>query len=279
MLWITGAKGLLGSVLRERCEGCVASGREVDVADQGAVEAFLQKNQGIRWIVNCAAFTNVDAAEERREEAYRANVMGPVVLGEAALKVAARLIHISTDYVFDGKVGHPLREEDETAPCNYYGWTKREGEKRALELFACVIRTSWVFGIGGMNLVSKLLPILQVEKEFRVGFDQWSRFTYAPDLAEAILQMLDAKGLYQFANRGVGSKYDFAVAMREEALKLGFPIVTESIVPVASEVFPSPCKRPTYSAFDTTKIEKLVKIRHWREALKDFLCAQLPVCS
>ena len=119
--------------------------------------------------------------------------------------------------------------------------------------------------------------MLQHQKEIRLTDDQWGRFTYSPDLADAILKMLDQKGLYQFANGGVATKYEFGLAMREEAFLLGYPIMAEAIIPVPGISFPTPCERPTYSAFDTSKIEPFVKSRHWREGLKDFLCEQLPV--
>lgn len=296
MLWITGSKGLLGSAVCAKYKAAIKlknnaflgilqtpqnesfleSGREVDISDIGAVRTFIEKNPGITHIVNCAAFSQVDAAEDFREQAYQANAIGPENLAIVANEIGAKLIHISTDYVFSGKGRRLLSEKDPTGPCSYYGLTKLEGEKRALELGACVIRTSWIFGCTGKNFVSKLLKMLQSQKEIRLTDDQWGRFTYSPDLADAILKMLDQKGLYQFANGGVATRYEFGLAMREEAFLLGYPIMTEAIIPVPGISFPTPCKRPTYSAFDTNKIEPFLKIRHWREGLKDFLCEQLP---
>ncbi|MGB7978482.1 MAG: SDR family oxidoreductase [Chlamydiales bacterium] len=276
MLWITGSRGLLGSALSAKSEG-FKTGREVDIGDLAAVRAFLKKNRGITHIVNCAGFSAVDAAEQAKEEAYRANAIGPENLAISASEQGAKLIHISTDYVFSGPLRRPLSEKDPALPCNYYGLTKLEGEKRALARSACVIRASWIFGSGGKNFVSNLLKTLQTQKEIRLTDDQWSRFTYAPDLADAILQMLDQTGLYQYANAGVATKYEFGLAMREEALLLGYPIRAEAIIAVPSNAFPAPCQRPAYSAFDTAKIEPFVSIRHWRLSLKDFLCEQLPI--
>lgn len=281
MLWITGANGLLGSALCAKCKAALhlETGHEVDISDMASVRAFVEKQRGITHIVNCAAFSLVDAAETQREEAYRANAVGPENLARVAREIGAKLVHISTDCVFPGNGRQLLTETDPVGPCNYYGETKLEGEQRALALSACVIRTSWVFGNGGKNFVAKLLPLLQTQKEIRLTQDQWARFTYAPDLAEAILQMLDQSGLYQYANAGVTTRYEFGQAMREEAILLRWPVVTESIIPVPGAAFPAPCKRPIYSAFDTTKIESFVTIRPWREALRDFLCAQLPAYS
>ncbi|MBX7066415.1 MAG: dTDP-4-dehydrorhamnose reductase [Parachlamydiales bacterium] len=282
MLWITGSKGLLGSALCAALpEGVpfLETGREVDIADLESVRAFSRKNPGMTHIVNCAAFSQVDAAEDFKDQAYRTNAVGPENLAIVAKESGAKLIHISTDYVFDGKGRKPLTEKDPTGPRSTYGKTKLEGEERALNQGACVIRTSWIFGSGGKNFVSKLLKMLQTQPEIRLTDDQWGRFTYAPDLAAAILKMLDKEGLYQYANMGVATKYEFGLAMREEAFLLGFPIMTDAIIPVPGSCFPAPCERPTYSAFDTTKIEQIVTIRHWREALKDFLCEQMPAYS
>jgi dTDP-4-dehydrorhamnose reductase len=282
MLWIPGANGLLGRNLVRKVQNThfVATGREVDISDLKRVREFVRENQGITHIVNCAAYSMVDAAEKERDEAFKTNAIGPEHLATAAGEIGAKLIHISTDYVFSGAVKKPQGENDPVAPCNYYGETKLEGERRALAKGACVIRTSGIFGTGGgKNFVAKLLQMLQTEKVIRLTDDQWGRFTYAPDLAGAILQMLDSNGLFQYANQGILTKYEFGIAMREEAILLGFPVVTESILPVPGSTFPSPCKRPTYSAFDTTKIEQQITIRHWRSALRDFLCEQLPAYS
>lgn len=283
MLWITGGKGLLGSALSERCLAssfpAIITGKEVDITDLRALHSFLKENSGITHIVNCAAFSQVDAAETFREDAYRVNVIGAENLAFVAGEMGIKLIHISTDYVFSGKEKRLYRETDPTDPCGYYGVTKLEGERRVLLHSFCVIRTSWIFGkVGlGKNFVSKLLGMLQSEKKIHLTDDQWGRFTYAPDLAEVIFQMLDQQGLFQFANAGVASRYEFGLAMREEALSLGFPLVTEEIIGVPGASFPTACIRPSYSALDTTKIEQFVALRPWQAALRDFLCAQRPV--
>jgi len=278
VLWILGAKGLLGSALALKCgQKAILSGHELEISNFEALRAFVGENQGITRIINCAAFSQVDAAEQRREEAYLANVRGPENLSLIAQEIGADLIHISTDYVFAGNVKKPQTENDPVGPCNYYGQTKLEGEQKVLSFGQCVIRTSGIFGGKGNNFVSKLLHMLQTQKEVRLTDDQWGRFTYAPDLAGALLQLGHLKGLYQYANTGVATKYEFGLALRSEALLLGLPVVTESIIAVPSSTFPSPCKRPIYSAFDTTKIERHVSIRSWREGLRDYLCAQLPV--
>lgn len=273
-LWITGANGLLGSALKQK--GDLATGRaEADIGDLDALRAFASEHRGITHIVNCAAFSLVDLSETERETALRVNALGPENLAVLAKEIGARLVHISTDYVFKGDLHRPLNEKDATAPCNYYGFTKLEGERRVARMLpsACIIRTSWIFGQGGKNFVAKLLELLQEKEEIRLTDDHWNCPTYAPDLADAILQMLDVPGLYQFANGGAATKYEFGLAMKEEAEAAGFPLTIKRIVPVPGSTFPSLAKRPVYSVFDTAKIEKKLKapIRPWREALRDYL--------
>lgn len=277
MLWIVGAKGLVGSALCARCLSIphIKTGHEVDIGDLNALSQFAKQHRTIDYIINCAAFSLVDEAESKRETAYSANALGPQHLSQLAQEIGAKFIHLSTDYVFSGETKYPYKETDTPAPCNYYGQTKWEGEQK-LSSHDLVIRTSWVFGGEGKNFVSKLLQLLFTQKEIRLVNDQWSRPTYAPDLADAILKLKDESGLYQFANQGVASKYDFGLKMWQEAKDLGFPVVTQSVSPVSAASFATAAKRPIYTPFDTTKIEKQLPIRHWHLALREFLCAQLP---
>lgn len=284
MLWITGSKGLLGAALLTKCKAAlhldvVATGKEVDVANLDALWAFVKEHQGITHIVNCSAFSEVDKAQGHPEEAFRVNAIGPENLAILAKDMGAHLTHISTDYVFSGPRKTPFTETDLPMPCNVYGETKLEGETRALALGACAIRTSWLFGHGGKNFVPKTMEMLRRQEEVLLTDDQWSKFTYAPDLSGAILQMLDQKGLFQFANQGVVSRYEFGVALWEGALSMGYKMAAKRVVPVPGSTFPAACARPVYSALDTGKIEKIVPVRPWRAALKDFLCEQRLIYS
>lgn len=271
-LWITGAKGLVGSTLAEKTKDSVVSGREVDIADLAACRAFLKKHPAITHIVNCAAFSAVDPAETHREEAYRANALGPEVLGICAQEAGIRLLHLSTDYVFPGTGNTPLKETDPVAPCNYYGETKLEGEQRLFAVMptACVLRTSWIFGSGGKNFVAKLFELLQTNEHLRLVSDQTGRPTYALDLVDVILKMLDHSGLYQFASAGATNKYEFALALQQEMNDFRCKIEA-----VPGSTFATAAKRPLYSAFDTTKIEQLLKLtpRHWKTCLKEYVHA------
>lgn len=266
MLWIPGAKGLVGSALLSKCSG-VGTGREIDIADLNAVRRFVAGKK-ITHIVNCAVYSQVDRAEIDREEAFRTNVTGAENCAIVAREVGAKLVHISTDYVFPGNGKRPLQENDPTGPCNYYGMTKLEGEQRVFKALstACVIRTSWVFGMGGKNFIARLVQMLQNEKEIRMTDDQWSRFTYVYDLVDAILRMLDRSGVYHFANSGVATRYEFASVMKELSGS------DAKIMPVPGSFFPTACKRPRFSPFDTSKIEQELQIRPWQEALQEFLC-------
>lgn len=272
-LWVTGANGLLGSVVRKHAS--YATGHsEADIADLEALRSFATCHPGITHIVNCAAFSLVDLAETHRDEAHKANALGPENLGILATEIGARILHASTDYVFPGTLFRPLKEEDPVQPCSYYGSTKLEGENRLLKVNpdACIIRTSWVFGRGGKNFVARLLQMMQQQEEIRLTNDYWNLPTYAEDLSDAILKMLNASGIYHFANKGAANKYEFGLAMREEAAAAGYKIAASKILPVPGSMFPSPASRPLYSVFDTSKIEKeLGAIRPWREALREYL--------
>jgi dTDP-4-dehydrorhamnose reductase len=276
--WVTGVKGLVGSTLASRLqESCVGTGREVDIADERSVNKWIETHPHLTHILNCAAFSQVDPAEEKREEAYLANAIGPEVLGRVAQKKGLSIVHLSTDYVFSGEGVLPLRETDPTGPCNYYGETKLEGERRLLAECpgATVLRTSWVFGKGGKNFVAKLLELLQTRESLRMVADQKGRPTYAPDLGEVMLRLVGRSGLYQFANAGVTSKYEFALTLREEMRARQIPIQCTSIQAAFAHEFSSAAKRPLYSAFDTTKVEEALRMkpRVWKEALKEFIDA------
>jgi len=273
-LWVTGANGLLASSLLSRVDGLGTNRQEADIADIESLRRFVSKHPDITHIVNCAAFSLVDLAETHKEEAYLANAKGPENLGRIANEIGARLLHISTDYVFPGNLNRPLKEGDPTGPCNHYGKTKLEGEKLLLAVFpnACILRVSWLFGKGGKNFIARIMELFKAQKEVKLTADQWGRPTFVPDLVEVILKMLDLSGLYQFANSGVTSKYEFGLALFNKAKEIGIPLKAESVLPVPGSTFPSPCKRPFYSAFDTSKIEKKLKMtpRSWQDALDEY---------
>lgn len=243
MLWITGKNGMLGQafcrLLKEKGIDFVATGREVDICSPVVDFDF-------DVVINCAAYTAVDSAEKEWEEAYRVNRDGPRALGS----LGKRVVHFSTDYVFDGEGDRPYLEGDTVGPRSVYGMTKLAGERALLEVCpeALIIRTSWLFGREGVDFVDK---ILRAENPVVVD-DQWGRPTFCDDLVEATLALLGQSGVFHVANGGEATWYDFARAVREVGRK---ETEEESI-------------RPRYSVLATKKIEGVgVKMRHWTEAL------------
>lgn len=281
-VWVVGAGGRLGRAVVDRLAAWdvdhVASGREVDVRDPTAARRFLAA-AGCDLVVNCAAYTRVDDAEREPEAARALNVDGPANLGAAAAAAGAALVHVSTDYVFSGTAGRPCREDDAPAPLNTYGRTKLAGERAALASGArChVLRTSWLFG-GRGDFVATMLALLRERDELRVVADQRGRPTYCRDLAEAALRLAGVgpteaaaapPGVYQFANAGVASWYEFAAAIRDEALRRGLSVATRTLVPITAAELPRPARRPAWSVLDTAKLEAALarSPRPWRHAL------------
>lgn len=275
-VWVTGSGGQVGhvlmNVLKSKGIDCFGTKREeADIADEAKVRSLMQ---GVTHIVNAAAYAQVDPAETQKDLSLRANAEGPETLARVAKESGARLIHISTDYVFDGKLSRPYVEEDETNPLNWYGYTKREGEIRVLKTYpeACVVRVSWVFGgHGNRHFASQVLNLISQRKELKFVNDQIGRPTYALDFAHALAALLNCSGIYHYSNRGSLSKYAFTRAIWEWAKQRGLPMVCETIVPIPSSDFPTPAKRPLYTVFNTAKIESILPIRPWREALGDYM--------
>ena len=243
---------------------------DLDVADPAAVaRAFRETRPDV--VVNCAAFTRVDACEtDPRAEAV--NARGPGHLARECRIHGAALVQVSTDFVFDGTKYTPYAEDDEPRPLSEYGRTKRQGEEAALSLpNALVVRSSWLFGRGGWNFVEAILKQAdEGRSELAVVDDQRGRPTATPDLSEAIVALLQsgATGVFHFANRGEASWLEFA---REILALSGRTLV--AVRPIDSETLARPAKRPAYSALDTALYEKRtgLPIRPWQEALAEYL--------
>lgn len=267
MYLITGAKGQLGTELAARLPDAICADVDVlDITDADAVAKFVSENN-VDVIINCAAYTAVDKAEEDVALATKINVDGPRNLA----KSGAKIIHISTDYVFDGTGHQPYKTDDETCPVSVYGKTKRAGEIAVLENAKCavIIRTAWLYSAHGNNFV-KTMRRLGAEKEsLNVVADQIGSPTFAGDLADAIVeiipQMTDQNsGIYHFTNEGVCSWYDFASEIMEMS---GLACV---INPIKSSQYPTPAKRPFYSVLDKDKIKQVfgINIKHWKKGLE-----------
>lgn len=275
---ITGANGQLGNEMRVLSAehpkhtywftDVAASDdtQALDITDAKAVRAFVEAN-GIDLIVNCAAYTNVDKAEEDEATATKINAEALGVLGSQGVKV----IHVSTDYVFSGDEHLPCRETDPAAPRTVYGATKYEGEK--LLLAACpeavILRTAWLYSSFGNNFVKTMIRLGKEKGQLGVVFDQIGTPTYAADLAWAIFTVIEHHvwhpGIYHFTNEGVCSWYDFTLAIHELA-----GIKTCNVQPIRSEEYQYKTPRPHYSVLDKSKFKKTfnVEIPHWLDGLR-----------
>lgn len=273
-LLITGAKGQLGRELAARLPEAIATDlTELDITDRGAVERFVREHR-IDTILNCAAYTAVDAAEDDADRALLLNGLAPRYLAGTG----CRLIHISTDYVFDGTGGRPYLPEDPPAPQSVYGATKRFGEEEVLKHAACaaVIRTSWLYSAHGHNFVKTIRQLAAKRPKLFVVNDQIGSPTFAGDLADAITAVLpkltpETSGIYHYANAGSCSWFEFAQAITAD-LQQGCVIQ-----PVASDEYPARAHRPRYSVLDTAKIRDVfgVEVPGWRESLRAFLNAHV----
>jgi dTDP-4-dehydrorhamnose reductase len=282
---VTGAKGQVGSEIRILAEsGAYDDDRQffftnresLDITDRKALETFIVEH-GIDTVINCAAYTAVDKAEEDATSAYSINRDAVTYLAEIARQRGLRLIHISTDYVFDGMHHKPLKEDDPTSPQGIYARSKYEGEEAIFEIApagAIIIRTSWVYNGEGQNFVNTMLRLGKERDTLNVVSDQVGTPTYAKDLARVIMCILDQKekpkkhvSLYHYSNEGVCSWYDFAKAIFE------MEDIVCDVNPIPTEAYPTPAKRPAYSVLDKTKIKQTygLKIPYWRDALKECL--------
>ncbi|ACK69928.1 dTDP-4-dehydrorhamnose reductase [Gloeothece citriformis PCC 7424] len=232
-------------------------------------------------IVNAAAYTAVDKAESETELAYTVNETAPKILAQECQKLGATLIHISTDYVFDGTRGIPLTEEDKTNPIGAYGASKLAGEQAIQDNCQnyIILRTAWVYGTYGKgNFVKTMLRLGADREQLRVVADQIGTPTWAKDIADTITQLIQleqkvAPGIYHFTNSGVASWYDFAKAIFEEATAIGFPLKIKEVVPITTPEYPTPAKRPAYSVLSNQKLRALLGHYppHWRDSLKQML--------
>ena len=240
---------------------------ELDVTDAEAVNAAVQ---GVDVIVNCAAYTDVNKAESDAEAAHKVNAVAPAVLAEAAKAAGAMLIHVSTDYVFDGQANVPYTEDAARNPLGVYGRTKMEGEN-AIVASGCrhlIFRTSWLYSNTGKNFFLTMSELTASKPELKVVVDQVGTPTYAYDLAYLITyiieeNLLDRNGVYNYSDEGVCSWYDFAA---EICSLLGH---TCRIVPCRSEEYPTPAERPHYSVLDKSKVKRDfgIEIPYWRHSL------------
>ena len=276
MILITGAQGQLGQELGRKLpagSSLLLSSADLDITSEASWAHWLAREK-ITAVINCAAYTQVDRAEDHVERARMVNAKALLTIGRLTSKFGIKVVHFSSDYVFDGTSSRPYREDDVTCPLGVYGTTKLEGEKLLLESNedAVVIRTSWVYSRTGNNFVNSMLRLAGQQPNLRVVFDQVGTPTYAADLASAALEILPSitsgtPKILNYSNEGVTSWYDFAKAIFE--LKQ----LNVSVIPIRTEEYPTRAHRPSYSVLDKTLIKQTLglQIPHWRESLKTCL--------
>lgn len=278
---VTGAYGQLGNEVRilsanyPEYNFMFTDVDSLDITDKNELIDFVTGND-IRYIINCAAYTAVDKAEDDTELCEKINATAVKNLGLAAAEAGAGIIHVSTDYVFDGTSCRPYSEDMPTKPCSVYGKTKLKGEKNLLKVCpnAIVIRTAWLYSPFGNNFVKTMIKLGSERESLNVIFDQVGTPTYALDLADAILKAMDQTidtdhekgGIYHFSNEGVCSWYDFTIKIHEIA-----GINTCKVNPIETKDYPTKAARPHYSVLNKTKIKQTfnITIPHWEASLKD----------
>ncbi|HMA00535.1 MAG TPA: dTDP-4-dehydrorhamnose reductase [Steroidobacteraceae bacterium] len=250
---------------------------ELDIGDDGAVKRALREARA-DWVVNAAAYTAVDLAEDQRSEAVAINDTAVGVLVEAVSAAGCRLLHLSTDFVFDGKSNRAYLPSDETNPLSVYGASKLGGERRVLTGAGSgvVLRTAWVYAAAGRNFVLNMLRLMREKEQVSVVCDQIGTPTWAGGIAGAIWGLIEVGavgGVYHWTDLGVASWYDFAVAIQDEALTRGLLNRAIPIAPIPSTAYPTRARRPAFSVLDTGSTRALVKVpaRHWRHNLRTML--------
>ncbi len=280
---LIGAKGQVGQELQVTlpCLGEVISiGREeLDLTNSEKIGQLIREIHP-DYLVNAAAYTAVDKAETEPELAYSINATAPKIMAESAEKIQAKFLHISTDYVFDGRKNTPYLETDLTNPLGVYGQSKLRGEEeiKTVNSQAIILRTAWVYGsYGKSNFVKTMLRLGKEREELKVVVDQLGSPTWAKDIATAITQLLinadNPAGIYNFTNSGVASWFDLTKAIFEEAKISGIPLKIQRVIPITTAEYPTPAVRPAYSVLSSQKISQQLGYipPYWRDSLKAML--------
>ena len=286
MVWLIGSKGMLASEIAAQLNQhniqWIGSDKEVDITDKAAVEAFVQQNfssGSLQWIINCAAYTAVDKAEDDHAMAQKLNADALINICTAAKHYGAKLIHFSTDYVFDGSSSVPYIETDSTNPQSVYGRTKLQGEQNIVGLLPehYIIRTAWLYGRNGANFVSTMLRLMNEKDSLKVVNDQRGSPTYAVDLAKAVLRIMQVDnhryGIYHYSNEGNITWYDFSCEIYRRGKRIGLIKRACSVVPCTSSEFPQKAHRPSFSLLNKQKIKETfsLSVPNWNESLSLYL--------
>lgn len=274
---IIGSTGQLGRALLQRVPAnwqCTGIARhELDLNDEGAIRDVVAMHVP-NLLINAAAYTAVDRAESEPDTAYAVNARAVGALSEAGRACGAHFVHVSTDFVFDGSSSQAYKPEDKRNPLSVYGRTKSDGEDAA-GAFATVVRTSWVYGRQGANFVNTMLRVMRSREEVRVVSDQIGSPTWVAGLASTVWQLGIQKktGIWHHTDAGVASWYDFAVAIKEEANRLGLLEASVNVVPIGTADYPTPARRPRFSLLDCSQTRKVLgePAVHWRANLIEML--------
>ena len=291
MVWLIGCGGMLGTEAAQKLADAgidfVGTDREVDITDFDALDAFRQtQKEKITFIINCAAYTAVDKAEDEPALAEKINADGPRMIARVAKRAGARLIHISTDYVFDGAATAPYAEDAPLAPIGVYGRTKAAGEAavQAETNAFYILRTAWLYGDAGRNFVSAMIQAMNTRDSLKVVADQYGTPTYAADLAAVIIALIRRAGegaalpagIYHVTGLGETNWYEFAKEIQRQAGARGLITHECAIHPCTTAEYPTKAKRPAYSVLCKDKIQTLlgIQLRRWQESLAVFLASK-----
>ncbi|WP_411893962.1 dTDP-4-dehydrorhamnose reductase [Winogradskyella sp. A2] len=273
---VTGANGQLASSIKDlesqydNLNFIYTDYLELDITDKKAIQVFFNSFPNINYCINCAAYTAVDKAEEERERAEKINAIGAKNLAEICKNENTTIIHISTDFVFEGTNAKAYKETDLAKPISVYGSTKLEGELHIARISPkyFILRTSWLYSEYGKNFMKTMLSLANYKEELDIVTDQIGTPTYATDLASVIFKIVTTNntdyGIYHYSNEGVASWYDFAKAIFE------ISNTKIKVYAITTEAYPTPAKRPHFSILDKTKIKNILKIDvpYWRDSLK-----------
>lgn len=282
MIWLIGNKGMLGKevegLLKDHSIAHITNDIEVDITDYDAIIDFIG-GRAVDWIINCSAYTAVDRAEDEPELAFRINAEGVLNIAKLARHKNAKLIHISTDYVFDGEKEGCYTERDVPNPPGVYGKSKLAGEENIRRTWPknFIVRTAWLYGRHGQNFVYTMLRLFGEKDVVKVVSDQHGNPTFTKDLASVIVNISrrdsEAYGIYHFTNEGYTTWYDFALRIQELAIEYGILERKCKLVPINTSEYPCRAKRPLNSCLSKEKIKAVFgfKIREWKEALNEFV--------
>ena len=264
--------------MREGGFDYIATGREIDISKYYELKDFVT-NRNINWIINCASYTAVDRAEEDKESAFLSNGLGVLNIARIAGEKDAGLIHISTDYVFNGSKEDAYTEDDPPNPISVYGESKLEGERHVARNLTkyYIIRTSWLFGLYGSNSVKTMLKLFRTKSEIAVVSDQWGSPTYTVDLADVLITLINNKskqyGIYNFTNEGITNWYEFARAIYHKGREYNIVLKEVNIKSLTTDQYPTKARRPKNSYLSKEKIKRYLNrgIPPWQDALERFM--------